>query len=67
MLCFYRKEVLIISFSTAVLLNLVMKQRFFLHLLPFTNNEVMEQVRIKYSSELLAADYGLLDSDTVVL
>jgi len=49
MLFVFRKEVLIISISTAVLVNLVVTQQIWhaLHLLPFTNHEVMEQVRIQ--------------------
>lgn len=62
MLYFVRKEVLVISISTAVLVNLVVTQRFLraIHLLPITSTEVMEQVRIQYFTELFVVELEII-------
>lgn len=62
MLYFVRKEVLVISISTAVLVNLVVTRRFLraIHLLPLTSNEVMEQVRIQYFTEFFVVELEII-------
>jgi len=56
MFCFVRKEVFIVGFSTAILVNLVVTRCFLnvIHFLPLTKNKVVDQVRIKsYCTVLL--------------
>jgi hypothetical protein len=61
MLYFVRKEVLVISISTAVLVNLVVTQRFLRTIqLPVTSTEMMGQVRSEHFIESYVEELGII-------